>query len=84
MVDQAKRPTVGVTCGVRQGLVLQTHDPLDVQRVTLKHGLNPGIDKNFFDKWMAANSQSAVVLNGMLFAVEEGKERPDPWARGSK
>lgn len=83
MVDQ-KQPTVGVTCGVRQGLVLSLLDPHDQRMATLKHGLNPGIDKDFFDKWMAANSQSAVVLNGMLFAVEEGKERPDPWARGSK
>lgn len=84
MVDQTKRPTVAVTCGIRQGVRLDLHDPQDARTVTLKRGLNPGIDKEFFDKWLVANSQSAIVLNGMLFAVEEGKERPDPWARGSK
>lgn len=79
MVDEAKRPTVNVHCAVRQGLKLQTYDPTDPRTVTVQHGANPGVDKEFFDKWMGANSQSSVVLAGMVSGVEEGKETADPW-----
>lgn len=81
MVDHEKRPTVSVQCGVPMGLKLNTYDPHDAQSVTLKPGANPDIDKEFFDKWMAANSQSSVVVNGLVAVLaEEDKDRPDPWA----
>jgi hypothetical protein len=79
-MTETKRPTVTVQCGVPMGLQLSTFDPRDPRTLTLKAGSNPNVDKKFWDDWVAANSQSSVVVNGMVTVLkEEDKDQPDPW-----
>lgn len=35
------------------------------------HGITHGVDKEFFDKWMAQNKDAAFVKNGLVFAHEK-------------
>jgi hypothetical protein len=82
MDDQKKGPTVTVSCSVQNGVQIALHQihkgfmgqetrvPMgDI--VTLKQGDNPGIDKEFYELWLAENSQLSIVQNGMITAREE-------------
>lgn len=82
MVDETKRPTVAVTCGVRQGLKLQTFDPKRPEVIILKPGLNPGIDKGYYETWLTENSQASVLpLLSHVDEKEESAAAADPWER---
>jgi hypothetical protein len=35
------------------------------------HGITPGVDKAFFDAWLAVHKDSAVVKKGLIFAHEK-------------
>lgn len=80
MVDEAKRPMVTVNCGIPMGVRLNTYDPRDAQTVELRPGSNQ-VDKAFWDKWRAANSQSELLTSHQISVLaEEDKDRADPWA----
>ncbi len=88
MVEQKKerRPTVNVICGVRQGVLMRVVAPADETdpewpgRVELKEGSNPGIDRAFFEAWLAANPSLSIVTNGMINAVPEKPPAEQPEA----
>lgn len=68
---------VNVGCKLPNGLILELGD----KRVTLNgsnasviiggHGITEGVDKDFFDAWMAAHADLAFVKGGFLFAHEK-------------
>jgi hypothetical protein len=69
--------TVTVGCKLPNGLILEMGE----KRVTLNgansssivggHGLTEGVDKEFFDAWMAKNKHLHFVKEGHLFAHEK-------------
>jgi hypothetical protein len=68
--------TVTVGCKLPHGL----HLDLNGKRVTLLgtnssaviggHGITENVDKEFFEKWMSLNKESAAVKAGLIFAHE--------------
>lgn len=69
--------TVIVGCKLPNGLILELGD----KRVTIKganssniiggHGITEGVDKEFFDAWMAKNAGLQFVKAELLFAHEK-------------
>ena len=69
--------TVTVGCKLPHGL----HLDINGKRVTLAgtnassviggHGITENVDKEFFDKWMSLNKDSAAVKNGLIFSNEK-------------
>jgi hypothetical protein len=76
-----RRKTVNVECSVPNGIVMQLHNLPQVKsagmefmvgdRVTLKGGGNPGVDKEFFDFWMEENKNLSVVEAGLITSTDE-------------
>jgi hypothetical protein len=52
-----------------QGRLLSSTDPGIPDAVSLRGGANPGIDKEFFDKWREQNK--GTTLKDLLFAEDE-------------
>lgn len=68
--------TVTVGCKLPHGLIIEVGNVA----VTLKgknssnviggYGLTEDVDRDFFEKWLAANKDSAAVKNNLIFAQE--------------
>lgn len=86
-MTERKRRTVTVTCGIQNGLHLRIHSPAAHQHaprlpngdpgVTLSKGLNPGIDKEWFEEWLKENERSSYVEAGLVTATDE-KDPDEP------
>jgi hypothetical protein len=71
--------TVSVGCKLPHGLHLDVGDV----RVTLAgtnaaqviggYGITENVDKDFFDKWMSLNRESAAVKGGFIFAHDKAE-----------
>lgn len=71
---------VTVGCKLPHGLHLEIGDT----RVTVKganaaniiggHGITDGVDKEFFDAWMALNADHPAVKNELIFAHEKDRD----------
>lgn len=67
-------PLITVACKLPHGLEIRVGDKTQVLKGTNSaliiggHGITEGVDKDFFDAWMAANKESAAVINGLIFS----------------
>ena len=67
-------PLITVACKLPHGLEIRVGDKTQVLKGTNSslviggHGITEGIDKDFFDGWLAANKDAAAVINGLIFA----------------
>lgn len=82
MTEEKKRKTVHVRNVTGRSLMLHLHETIPddgggrpflgrslPDAVSLRGGANPGIDKEFFDKWREQNK--GTTLKDLLFAEDE-------------
>lgn len=66
--------TITVGCKLPHGLIIEvdgvpvTLNGTNSSNVIGGYGLTEGVDSDFFQKWMAANKDSAAVKNDLIFA----------------
>lgn len=81
---KARRPTVNVVCGVKQGVLMRVVKPESEteaewpSRVDLKEGSNPGVDKAFWAAWLAENPSLSIVANRMIYSLPEKDPPAEP------
>jgi hypothetical protein len=74
-------PTVTINCAIPNGVTLrrfaQRQGLLGISEavfagsVTLKRGFNPGIDLEFWDAWLAQNTDNSIVTSGSISIAKE-------------
>jgi len=79
--------TVTVGCKLPHGIHMDIITDTGKKRVTLRgnnssnviggFGINPGVSKEFFDKWMSENQNLKAVKDGLIWAYksEEGARK---------
>lgn len=80
MAKNTKSKTVTVGCKLPNGLILELNgQTVEVNgstssRVIGGHGITYDVDAEFFDAWMEANEDRAMVRNGFIFAHDKAAD----------
>lgn len=80
MAKNTKSKTVTVGCKLPNGLILELNgQTVEVNgstssRVIGGHGITYDVDAEFFDAWMEAYADRAMVRNGFIFAHDKAAD----------
>lgn len=80
MAKNTKSKTVTVGCKLPNGLILELNgQAVEINgstssRVIGGHGITYDVDAEFFDAWMEAHADRAMVLNGFIFAHDKAAD----------
>lgn len=74
-------PTVTINCAIPNGVTLRSFaqrqgllgisESVFAGSVTLKHGVTPGVDSEFWDAWLAQNADNSIVTSDSISLVKE-------------
>lgn len=83
---EKKRKTVTVNCSVPNGVQIRLHSPAvhdhapqlpTGEGINLQQGQNTGIDKEWFEEWLAQNKSLSIVTTGAITWTDEKDEEED-------
>lgn len=80
MAKNTKSKTVTVGCKLPNGLILEMNgQTVEINgstssRVIGGHGITYDVDAEFFDAWMEAHADRAMVRNGFIFAHDKAAD----------
>lgn len=80
MAKNTKSKTVTVGCKLPNGLILELNgQTVEINgstssRVIGGHGITYDVDAEFFDAWMEAHADHAMVRNGFIFAHDKAAD----------